>query len=101
MSATLRLTREGLGIELRRHPFEITVDGKEVATLEVHGTVEVPVEPGQHTLLIQSGRYTSRRLPFEVADDDVANFRCHSAMVWPRYVASLIVPSLGISLRRE
>ena len=101
MSATLSLIREGFGIELRQRPFGITVDGKEVATLEPHATVEVPVEPGQHTLLIQSGRYTSRSLPFEVAEDSVVSFRCHSAMVWPRYVASLIVPSLGISLRRQ
>jgi hypothetical protein len=102
MSSTLKLVREGsIGFELRRRPFEITVDGKEVATLEVHGTVEVPVEPGQHTLQIRSGRYTSKTLPFEVGDEEVANFRCHSAMVWVRYVASLIVPSLGISLRRE
>jgi len=102
MSAAIRLVRGGtVGFELRRRTFEIAVDGKEVATLEVHGTVEVPVEPGQHTLLIRSGRYTSKSLPFEVSDEEVANFRCHSAMVWPRYVASLIVPSLGISLRRE
>lgn len=102
MSSTLRLVREGsIGFELRRRPIEITVDGKEVATLEVHGTVEVPVEPGQHTLLLRSGRYTSRNLPFEVGDEEVANFRCHSTMIWMRYVASLIVPSLGISLRRE
>jgi hypothetical protein len=102
MSATLRLVREGtIGFELRRRPFEITVDGIEVATLEVHGTVEAPVEPGEHTLLIRSGRYTSHSQAFDVADGDVANFRCHAAMVWPRYVVSLIVPSLGISLRRE
>ena len=102
MSATIRLVREGtIGFELRRRPFEIAVDGTDVATLEVHGAVEAPVEPGQHTLHIRSGRYTSRSLPFEVADGAVANFRCHSAMIWPRYVASLIVPSLGISLRRE
>ena len=101
MSATIVLVREGMGIELRRRPLSVTVDGKEVASLEVHGTAEVPIDPGQHTLQIRSGRYSSRSLSFAVADDDVASFRCHSAMVWPRYVASLIVPSLGISLRRE
>jgi hypothetical protein len=101
MSATIRLVREGFGIELRRRPFEVTIDGKEAATLEMHGTVEVPVEPGEHTLLIRSGRYTSRSLAFQVADGHAASFRCHSPMVWPRYVASLIVPGLGISLRRD
>jgi hypothetical protein len=102
MAATVRLVRAGaIGFELRRKPFEITIDGKEAASLEVRGTVEIPVEPGEHTLSIRSGRYTSRSVSFEVGDDEVASFRCHSALVWPQYVVSLIVPSLGITLRRE
>lgn len=59
VSATLRLVREGFGIELRRGRFDVTVDG------------------------------------------ETASFRCHGAMVWPRFVASLVKPDLAISLRRE
>jgi hypothetical protein len=36
-----------------------------------------------------------------VADDEVVNFRGHGAMLWPRYVASIVKPDLAISLRRE
>jgi hypothetical protein len=39
VSATLRLTREGAGIELRRGRFEILVDGERVGALELHETV--------------------------------------------------------------
>jgi hypothetical protein len=102
MSATLRVERSArIGFELRRRPFEVMVDGNEVASLEVSGTDELPVEPGQHTLQMRSGRYSSRSLSFDVDNEEVANFRCHGPLVWPIYVASLIVPSLGISLRRE
>lgn len=59
MPATLRLTREGTGIELRRGLFEILVDGQTVS------------------------------------------FRCHGAMVWPRWLASFVKPDLAISLNRE
>jgi hypothetical protein len=101
MSATLRLTREGVGIELRRGTFEIVVDGKRVGSIEAHDSLETPVEPGRHTLQVRKGRYSSPALGFDVADGQVANFRCHGAMMWPRYVVSVVVPTMAISLRRE
>jgi hypothetical protein len=101
VSATLSLTREGAGIELRRGRFEILVDGESVGSLELHETVEVPIEPGHHTLGIRAGRYSSREVPFDVADGEVVNFRCHGTMIWPRYVASIVKPDLAISLKRQ
>jgi len=37
----------------------------------------------------------------DVAGDEVVTFRCHGAMLWPRYVASLAKPDLAIPLTRE
>lgn len=101
MSATLRLTRKGAGIELRRGPFEIAIDGKSAGSINRLETIERPLEPGHHTLEVWTGRYSSQGQSFEIADDELVNFRCHAAMAWPRYVASLFVPQLGISLKRE
>jgi hypothetical protein len=101
MSATLRLTREGAGIELRRRPFQITVDGNNLGSIQRHETVEKSLEPGHHTLRLQAGRYSSQDHSFDLSDGDVVNFRCHGAMVWPRYVASILKPDLAISLKRE
>jgi hypothetical protein len=101
MSATLRLTREGAGIELRRGPFQITVDGNDLGSIQRHETVEKSLEPGHHTLRLQAGRYSSQDHSFDLSDGDVVNFRCHGAMVWPRYVASILKPDLAISLKRE
>jgi hypothetical protein len=101
MSATLMVKREGQGIELRRGRFEITLDSTSVGSIDRHQTVEVPVEPGHHTLQIRAGRYSSRAEAFEAADDETVNFRCHGAMMWPRYVASIVAPNLAISLKRE
>jgi hypothetical protein len=102
MSATLVVEREssGLGFELRRGRFELALDGNEAGQIDWHQTVEVPVEPGQHTLQIRHRRYTSRTEPFEVSDGDTVTFRCHGAMLWPRYVASIFAPGLAISLKR-
>ena len=100
MSATLRLTRQGAGIELRRGEFEISVDGKSAGSVKYGETVESPLEPGRHTLRLRVGRYSSRDCSFDAADSEVVSFRCHGAMVWPRYVASLVKPDLGISLKR-
>jgi len=101
VSATLRVTREGLGLELRRGEFEVVVDGKSVGPVRYRETVETPLEPGRHTLRIRAGRYSSRGRSFDAADAEMVSFRCHGAMVWPRYVASLVKPDLGISLKRE
>jgi hypothetical protein len=101
MSATLILRREGVGMELRRGRFGIVVDGSSGGSIDWHQTVEVPVEPGRHTLQLKVGRHSSRAEAFEVADGETVNFRCHGAMVWPRYVASILAPNLGISLKHE
>ena len=101
MPATLKLTREGLGIELRRGRFEISVDGSSIGSIDYGDTVEAPVEPGHHTLRIRAGRYSSQGHSFDAADDEVVSFRCHGAMVWPRWAASFVKPDLAISLRRE
>jgi len=101
MSATLKLTREGAGIELRRGAFDIHVDGRSVGSIVQHQTVEMSLEPGHHTLRIRKSRYSSQEHSFDVANDEVVNFRTHGAMVWPRYVASIVKPNLAISLKRE
>lgn len=101
VSATLRLTREGVGIELVRGQFEVAVDGKSAGPVTYGETVETPIEPGHHTLRIRKGRYSSREYSFDAADGGIVSFRCHGAMIWPRYVASLVKPDLAISLMRE
>src|SRR5579863_7061611 len=99
MSATLTVRREAFGIELRRAPFDVIVDGTTVGSLRRHEAFETEIEPGDHSLQIRAGRYSSRAESFDVADGVAIHFRCHPPMVWPRYVASMVIPSLGISLR--
>lgn len=65
-------------------PFDVLVDDQPVQAVDRHETIEVPIEPGHHTLLIRSGRYSSRQHTLEATDDVVVDFRCHGAMVWPR-----------------
>lgn len=101
MSATLTVVREGFGIELRHGTFDVRLDGESVGSIDRHETIEAPVEPGRHELRIRSGRYSSRPRSFDALEGERVKFRCHPAMVWLRYLPSLVWPSLGISLRRE
>lgn len=101
MTATLQLVREGAGFELRRGTFHVLLDTDDVASIEWKQTIEVPIEPGHHTLQIKAGRYTSRIHPFDTADGEIVNFRCNGARIWPLYVASIVKPDLAIALRRE
>ena len=102
MPATLLLRRGGaVGIELRRAPFEITIDGHDVGSIKPHETFDAELAPGAHTLKLHAGRYSSPQRRFEAGDGELVRFRCHGPMVWPRFVASLFAPGLGIALKDE
>ena len=88
-------------MELRRGTFDVEVDGEHVGSIEWHGEMEIPVDPGARSLRLRAGRYSSRPHKFDAGDGAIVSFRCHGAMVWPRYVASVVKPGLAISLTRE
>jgi hypothetical protein len=101
MSSTLTLKREATGaMELRRRPFEIVLDGQPAGSIDRHQTVEVPVDPGSHTLQVKTGRYSSPARTFDAVDGANINFRCNGAILWPQYVASLLVPTIGLRLHQ-
>jgi hypothetical protein len=60
VAATLKLTRQGVGIELRRGTFDVLVDDNSIGSIDWHHTLEVPIEPGHHKISIQAGRYSSQ-----------------------------------------
>ena len=89
----------GALIELRKGLFDIKVDGKTVSTIKLHDTVEIPLDPGHHTLQLRDGRYSSRSQSLDVTGDQVVSFLCHGPSIWPIYVAALLMPSFGITLK--
>ncbi len=102
MAATLHLVREkSVVMELRRGTFHVLLDGNDVGSIDMHGTIEVPIEPGHHTLQVKAGRYTSHRHPFDAADGETVNFRCNGARIWPLYLASIVKPDLALTLKHE
>jgi hypothetical protein len=56
--------------EARRGRFEIEVDGTRVGPIEDHQTIEVPLEPGHHTMRMWKSRCSNRDPSFEVADGE-------------------------------
>jgi hypothetical protein len=101
MSATLKLTHKTIGAEVRRGPYEVMVDGQRVGSVEMNDTIEIPVEPGSHTLQLRSGRNSSRTKTFEVAEGETASFRCGGKSILPVFLLSFVVPSLALTLHRE
>ena len=101
MTTTLQLTRTFGGIT-NGGKWQILVDGTDAGSIDAKQTVELPVEPGHHTLRVKrSERFLSRERSFDAADEQVVRFSCHSQFLWPMYIASLIKPDLWITLRRE
>jgi hypothetical protein len=77
------------------------VDGTHVGSVELNDTIELPVEPGRHTLQVRNGRNSSRTLTFDAAADEIVAFRCGGKRPLPIFLASFVVPSLALSLRRQ
>jgi len=101
MPATVKLTRHLIGAQIRRGPFGVLVDGTGVASIGAHDTIETPVEPGRHALQLRYGRYSSRTAAFDAAQGQVVAFRCGDKRFLPVFLASFVVPSLAIPLKRE
>jgi hypothetical protein len=101
MVATLKLTHRTIGVEVRRGPYDILVDGHPAGSLKLNETIAIPVEPGPHTLQLRSGRSSSRRKTFNAVDDETIPFRCGGKSILPIFLLSFLVPSLAISLHRE
>jgi hypothetical protein len=100
MAATLKLTRKPIGVEVRRGTFDVLVDGKRVGSVELHDTVEIPVEAGRHTLQVRNGRNSSRTQTFDADEGQVVAFRSSGKRASPIFLLSFVLPSLALSLRR-
>jgi hypothetical protein len=101
MSGTLKVTHKAVGVEVRRGTYDVVVDGVRVGSLEMNGTIEIPIEPGQHTLQVRNGRNSSRTLTLDAAEGQVVAFRCTGKRFLPIFLVSFVVPSLALSLRPE
>jgi hypothetical protein len=101
MTATLKVTHKALGAEVRRGAYDVVVDGQLAGSVEMNGTVEIPIEPGRHTLQVRSGRNSSRTQTFEAAESQTVAFRCTGKSFLPIFLASFFVPSLALQVHRE
>jgi hypothetical protein len=101
VSATLKLTHKTIGVEVRRGTYDAVVDGKRAGSLELNETIDIPVEPGRHTLQVRNGRNSSRTKTFDIAEGELASFRCSGKSILPIFLLSFVVPSLALSLQRE
>ena len=101
MVAALKLTHRTIGVEVRRGTYDVVLDGERIGSLELNNSFETPVEPGRHTLQIRNGRNSSRTLTFDAAEGEVVAFRTGGKRILPIFLASFVVPSLALSLKRE
>jgi hypothetical protein len=101
VTAILKLTHKAIGVEVRRGPFDVLVDGKRVGSVDMNDTIETPVEPGYHTVQVRDGRNSSRPEAFDAAEAEVVAFRCTGKRFLPLFLASFVVPSLALKLTRE
>jgi hypothetical protein len=102
MTAELRLSRQWGSYLVRGKAWQVIIDGTAVGSIEHRQTIELRVEPGEHTLRVKaSERYISRERRFEAVDGQAANFRCHGPVALPMLLVSLVRPDLWITLKQE
>jgi len=100
MSATLKLTHKSIGAEVRRGAYDVVVDGERVGSVEMNDSVEIPTEPGRHTLQVRNGRNSSSTETFDAVEGEVVAFRCTGKRFLPIFLVSFIVPRLALKLVR-
>ena len=101
MPATLKVTHKAIGAEVRRGTYDVVVDGKTVGSVEMNDTIEIPVEPGRHTLQVRNGRNSSSTQTFGAAESEIAAFRCTGKRFLPIFLASFVMPRLALKLVRD
>jgi hypothetical protein len=101
MPATLKVTHKAIGAEVRRGAYDVVVDGERVGSVEMNHTIELPVEPGRHTLQVRNGRNSSSTQTFDAADEEIVAFRCTGKRFLPIFLASFVVPRLALKLVRD
>jgi hypothetical protein len=65
------------------------VDGERAGSVEMNHTIEIPVEPGRHTLQVRDGRNSSSTQAFDAAEEEIVAFRCTGKRFLPIFLASL------------
>ncbi len=101
MTATLTVTHKAIGAEVRRHDYEVLVDGEPVGSVAMNDTFTATVEAGEHTLALRDGKKSSKPEAFTAADGDVVAFRCTGKRALPLFLASFVDPKLALVLVRE
>ena len=101
MPATLKVTHEAIGAEVRRGPYDVVVDGERVGSVEMNQTIEISVEPGRHTLQVRNGRNSSSTQTFDAAEEEIVAFRCTGKRPLPTFLVSFVVPRLALKLVRD
>ena len=74
MTATLKLTHKTIGVEVRRGTYDVVLDGKPAGSLKLNDPIEIPVEPGHHTLQVRNSRNTSGTKTFDAAEGETSSF---------------------------
>ncbi len=99
--ATLGEQQKAIGAGIRRGPYGVVVDGERAGSVEMNHTIEIPVEPGRHTLQVRDGRDSGSTQTFDAAEGEVVAFRCTGKRFLPVFLASFAVPRLALKLIRE
>ena len=100
MSATLEVTHKAIGVEVRRAPYDVVLDGERIGSVEMNGTFTAPVAAGRHSIQVRDGRNSSPAESFDAADGETVTYRCTGKSFLPRFLLSFVRPSLALSLRR-
>lgn len=104
MSSTLRLFRGQRMVMSfdRKRSWTVLLDDETARKIAHDDTLEIAVEPGHHSLMVTSTK--KRRSPertFDIRDESVVEFACHTQPIWPLLLMALVVPSRWIVLKER
>jgi hypothetical protein len=105
MPGTLRLRRSARGRD-NRPTYIVAVDGREVGQLRRDASIDVPLAPGDHEVLVRGGRtYASDPYSVSVKTGDLVRLVCFPAVTtmstWVNLMWGKQPPRPGIRLEPD
>ena len=72
--------------------YKVLIDNRDVGKIETGKTIEIPMAPGNHTIVLKIDWCGSNRIPFSINPGENLQFECGSSLTgWKIFVKILYV----------
>jgi hypothetical protein len=84
-SSKIIVSRATAQVDLLRS-YRINIDHKDVEKIKIGKSIEIPVAPGDHTIVVKIDWCGSNKIPFQIKEGETLHFECGSSMTGAKFL---------------